>query len=98
MPEPILNPGELDEAMRSLVGWSVVDATLTKKFMFSDFVDAMEFVNQLAENAEAVRHHPDIDIRYNKVTVGLSTHDSGGITQLDVQMASVANDLADVAR
>jgi 4a-hydroxytetrahydrobiopterin dehydratase len=92
--EPKLNDEELDRAMASLFGWSIVDDTLTKTFGFADFVEAMRFVNRLAEQAEAAQHHPDIDIRYSKVTIGLSTHDSGGITALDTRMASVADELA----
>jgi 4a-hydroxytetrahydrobiopterin dehydratase len=55
----------------------------------------MEFVNQVAEEAESVNHHPDIDIRYNKVTLALTTHDSGGITQNDVDLAVAADQVAD---
>ncbi len=60
---------------------------LVRDFVFADFVAAMVFVNRLAEAAESAGHHPDIDIRYNRVRVALATHDAGGITQKDVALA-----------
>ena len=55
-----------------------------RTFRFADFVHAIDFVEHLAEVAEAQQHHPDIDIRYNKVTLRLSSHDAGGVTMRDV--------------
>jgi len=80
------------------LGWMVEDGALTKTFTFHDFVHAMQFVNRLAESAEEAQHHPDIDIRYNKVTVGLSTHDEGGITEKDFALAEEAERAASVGR
>ena len=54
----------------------------------------MDFVNQIAEAAEAVNHHPDIHINYNKVTLVLVSHDSGGVTQRDIRMAGKINEIA----
>lgn len=60
-------------------------------FRFPDFKTAMQFVNKVADAAEQANHHPDIDIRYNTVTMALVSHDSGGVTQRDVSMAGVIN-------
>jgi 4a-hydroxytetrahydrobiopterin dehydratase len=61
---------------------------LEQSFEFADFVGAMRFVNSVAEAAERAGHHPDIDIRYNKVLLSLSSHDSGGITERDTALAA----------
>ncbi len=79
---------ELKEAVDKLSGWRLEDGKLLHDFEFTDFVAAMAFVNKIAEVAESAAHHPDIDIRYNKVRLGLVTHDAGGITAKDVEMAA----------
>ena len=89
-----LSADQIKGHLQKLPGWQVDDATLRKTYQFPSFVKSMEFVNQLAEMAESVQHHPDIDIRYNKVALGLSTHDAGGITVSDIEMAASADDLA----
>jgi 4a-hydroxytetrahydrobiopterin dehydratase len=66
----------------------VSDRTLEQSFEFEDFVAAMRFVNSVAEAAERAGHHPDIDIRYNKVRLALSSHDSGGLTERDTALAA----------
>lgn len=81
--------------MTEIFGWSVADNALTKTFAFEDFVQSMQFVNRLGIAAEAAQHHPDIDIRYSKVTVSLSTHDSGGITEKDFALAQEADAVAE---
>jgi 4a-hydroxytetrahydrobiopterin dehydratase len=63
---------------------------------FDDFVQAMKFVNQIADAAQAANHHPDILINYNKVTLTLVSHDSGGVTQRDIRMAAKINQIAGV--
>src|ERR1700744_239051 len=67
---------------------------LAREFKFADFLAAMGFVNRLAKAAESAGHHPDIDIRYNRVRVALVTHDAGGITQKDVAVARATDRLA----
>jgi len=89
-----LSANQIQDRLQKLPGWRVEDDTLRKTYQFPSFPKAMEFVNQLAEMAESVQHHPDIDIRYSKVSLGLTTHDSGGITANDVEMAASADDLA----
>ena len=66
-----------------------------KNYEFKDFNHAMDFVNQVAQTAESIHHHPDIDIRYNKVALALTTHDSGGVTMNDVRLAAACDDFAD---
>jgi len=82
-----LNDTELKEAIAKLPGWRLAEGKLLRDFAFADFKAAMVFVNRIAEVAESVGHHPDIDIRYNKVRLGLVTHDAGGITAKDAEMA-----------
>ena len=65
-----------------------------RTFRFADFVHAIGFVEHLAEVAEEQQHHPDIDIRYNKVTLRLSSHDAGGVTTRDVRLAEAIQHLA----
>ncbi len=78
---------EIQRALGSLPGWSRRGDVLTKTFTFQRFLDGIDFVVRVAHQAEAANHHPDIDIRYNKVTCTLSTHDAGGITEKDLQLA-----------
>jgi 4a-hydroxytetrahydrobiopterin dehydratase len=86
-----LTPDEIKEVLKTTPGWVLEDGKLTRDWTFKDFVQAMEFVNQLATLAEAAGHHPDIDIRYNKVHLSLISHDAGGITQRDAAMAKQIN-------
>jgi 4a-hydroxytetrahydrobiopterin dehydratase len=67
--------------------WHLDGGKLVRDWSFKDFVEAMLFVNRIAALAEQAGHHPDIDIRYNKVRLGLVTHDAGGITESDAAMA-----------
>jgi 4a-hydroxytetrahydrobiopterin dehydratase len=89
-----LTDGEIQTRLNDLPGWAVQDNALRRTYQFPDFVAAIKFVNQLADEAERVQHHPDIDIRYNKVTLTLSTHDSGGITAKDFGLAQRADGFA----
>ena len=74
-------------ALAGLDGWKRAGDAIEKTFKFEDFPKAMAFVNRVAEEAEAAQHHPDIDIRWNQVTMSLSTHDAGGLTEKDMHMA-----------
>ncbi len=71
----------------NLPGWSRRGDAITKTFQFRDFLTGINFVPAVAKAADAADHHPDIDIRYTKVTCTLSTHSAGGITQKDLDMA-----------
>lgn len=86
-----LEPEELTQALALAPGWKMVDGKLQREWTFADFVEAMEFVKRVAMIAEDVGHHPDIDIRYNRVMLGLVTHDVGGITASDARMAARLN-------
>ena len=83
----ILTPEMVQEGLRSLPHWNLEGKEIVRHYQFPDFAAAMVFVNQVAEKAETADHHPDIDIRYNKVRLALVTHDAGGITQKDVDLA-----------
>lgn len=80
---------EADIAARlsELPGWELVSGRLQKTFTFNSFVDAFGFMSRVALIAEAMNHHPDWSNVYNRVTIGLSTHDVGGISPLDVTLA-----------
>ena len=78
---------EVEAALASLPGWSVRDGALVKQFALPSFLAAVDFVNTLASLAEEANHHPDLDIRYDKVRVSLVTHSEGGITEKDLEMA-----------
>jgi 4a-hydroxytetrahydrobiopterin dehydratase len=82
-----LTKAELDEIIHRHPGWKLESGKLVREWTFSDFVEAMAFVNRVAALAENAGHHPDIDIRYNRVLLGLISHDAGGITRRDVTMA-----------
>ena len=82
-----LNVAEIEETLKAHPEWHLERGKLERKWTFKDFVEAMAFVNRLATVAEAAGHHPDIDIRYNQVTLGLISHDAGGLTKRDAAMA-----------
>jgi len=77
----------IEAALTDLEGWAYEDGELVRTFRFHDFAGSVEFVERLAEVAEGMGHHPDVDIRYNKVVVHLVTHDAGGVTPADLGVA-----------
>ncbi len=83
----LLSDIAIQRELGSLPGWSRRGDLLTRTYTFRNFLDAIAFVNRVAEHAESANHHPDIDIRYSRVTLTLSTHDAGGITQNDLDLA-----------
>lgn len=83
-----LSPEAVTHALSDLPGWRLEDGELTRTWTFPGFVDSISFVDRVAPLAEEAGHHPDIDIRYNKVTLSLTTHDAGGLTSLDTDLAS----------
>lgn len=85
---------EIRRALANLPGWSRKGDALTKTYSFARFADGIRFVQQIAEVADGMNHHPDIDIRYTKVSFALSTHDAGGITQLDLDLAKKIEETA----
>ncbi|MEB3278794.1 MAG: 4a-hydroxytetrahydrobiopterin dehydratase [Lyngbya sp.] len=83
----VLDETEVQQMAAEVPDWQVEGKELKQVMKFKDFVTAMEFVNKLIEPAEAAGHHPDITISYNKVTISLTTHDAGGLTEKDFAMA-----------
>jgi 4a-hydroxytetrahydrobiopterin dehydratase len=82
-----LNAAEIEEVLKIHPEWKLQEGKLVREWTFKDFVEAMQFVNRVAVLAEAAGHHPDIDVRYNRVLLGLVSHDAGGITKRDSAMA-----------
>ena len=74
--------------------WNEIDNTITKSFEFNSYLDGIDFVNAVANVAEQENHHPDISIGYCKVTISLTTHDSGTITEKDYKLAKLIDDLS----
>jgi 4a-hydroxytetrahydrobiopterin dehydratase len=88
---PPLSETEIASRLKSLPDWKVEGGELTRTFAFKDFVASLAFVNKVGDLAEKAGHHPDIDIRYNRVRLALVTHDAGGITAKDFDLAAAAN-------
>ena len=84
----LLTGNEIAEGLSSLEGWGQDGNQITKQFKFKNFVESMGFVTKVAILAERVDHHPDILIEYSRVTIALSTHSEGGLTEKDFSLAS----------
>ncbi len=94
MSEPVLSAAEVDAAIaEQQLGWERQDDELVTTVKLHDFAAALEFVNAVGAAAEAVNHHPDIDIRWNTVNLALTTHDSGGLTVFDLALAAAIDRL-----
>ncbi|MBD1813041.1 4a-hydroxytetrahydrobiopterin dehydratase [Microcoleus sp. MON1_C1] len=83
----LINHTEIQERASQLSGWTIEGKQLRSTRLFKDFIEAIAFVNKLVAPSEAAGHHPDIEISYNKVTVNLTTHDAGGLTEKDFALA-----------
>jgi 4a-hydroxytetrahydrobiopterin dehydratase len=83
-----LRETEITTALAALKGWGRKDATIVKSYSFPGFREAMAFVNRVADLAEELNHHPDILVSYDKVTLTLSSHDAGGLTERDFRLAA----------
>jgi 4a-hydroxytetrahydrobiopterin dehydratase len=88
-----LTDAEIQAQMAQVPDWAVEGDRLQRTYRFKDFVEAIAFVNKLVEPAEAAGHHPDIAVSYNRVTVTLTTHDAGGLTQKDFDLAATLSKL-----
>jgi len=84
---------DLNNALEQLQEWHLTVDVITREFHFKDFKESMTFANNIAEEAEKMNHHPDILIRYNKVTLTLTTHSAGGLTQKDFELAKIIDKL-----
>ena len=89
-----LSEAQVDAALADLPDWQLVDGKLHREFKFADFVSAFGFMTQAAIVAETMNHHPEWFNVYNRVTVDLTTHDAGGLTELDLQLAARMNQIA----
>lgn len=89
-----LSEKDLKSRLESLPEWSDVSGSIQKTYQFDDFIAAMRFVNGVADHAEKAQHHPDILVRWNKVTITLNTHDAGGVTAKDFQSAAAYDAMA----
>ena len=90
----VLSAEMVQESLTSLPGWKLEGKEIVRHYQFADFAAGMVFVNQVAEKAEAAGHHPDIDIRYNKVRLALVSHDKGGLTKRDMTMAKTIDSIS----
>lgn len=88
-----LSPQRIEELLAEHDDWALNGDTLQRTFNLPGFRDAIEFVNHVAELAEDAQHHPDIMIRFNKVTLTLTTHDSGGLTERDFRFAAATDEM-----
>jgi 4a-hydroxytetrahydrobiopterin dehydratase len=93
---PPLSEEEVQAALAGLPGWELGDGELVKTFKFPTFMDAIEFINRVAEVAEAANHHPDIENHHNRVRLGLYTWSQGAVTQRDVALAREIESVASV--
>jgi 4a-hydroxytetrahydrobiopterin dehydratase len=89
----LLTDNQITSHLKTMPGWSLLGKEIHRTFERKDFVAAMGFVTQVAIIAERADHHPDIDIRWNKVTITLSTHSAGGITAKDFTLAQEIDEL-----
>jgi 4a-hydroxytetrahydrobiopterin dehydratase len=82
-----LKQNQIEAKLARVKGWKLQGKQISRLYVFEDFVHSIRFVNRVARFAESMNHHPDIDIRYNKVRLTLTTHDEGGLTMRDFSLA-----------
>ena len=82
-----LNDEDIERRLGELEGWERAGDAIRRSFKFKDFVGSVQFVNRLVEPAEDMNHHPDLEISWNRVTVSLTTHSEGGLTDNDFELA-----------
>lgn len=90
---PALSPEQAQARLGQLQGWQIEGDQLVKVFQFRHFRESLAFVNRVGTAAEEAGHHPDIDIRYSRVKLSLSTHDAGGLTARDFELAAKVDGL-----
>lgn len=94
MRPPKLGDAEIEHSMTTVKGWTRAGNAITKTFVFAKYLDGITWVQKVAAAAERLGHHPDLNIRYNKITATLSTHDAGGLTKYDFDLAGEMDALA----
>jgi len=87
----LLSQTQIDEALKTLDGWTLEGNAIRKQFTFKGFPEAVAFVSRLVPDAERADHHPDITINYRRVTLSWSTHDEGGLTAKDIAGARMSD-------
>jgi len=90
----VLDDAAIEQGLQGLPGWQRRNHQIVKTFEHRNFLEAIAFVNQVAEVAEAMQHHPDIDIRWSRVSLTLSTHSAGGLTEKDLDVARRIEEMA----
>jgi 4a-hydroxytetrahydrobiopterin dehydratase len=93
MSDSLLSSAEIDQQLAKTPSWKIVNGEITRTFELADFRAALALVNKAGELAESAGHHPDIDIRYNKVRFALVTHSAGGLTKKDFDLAAQIDSL-----
>lgn len=91
----LIDPDELEGLLKKLPEWDLENNSIVRMMEFDDFMEGIDFVNAVAEIAEEAGHHPDIDIRWCTITVRLTTHDVGGLTEADLDVAKKIDTLVD---
>ena len=91
---PLLSEDDVQRRLGDLDGWRREGDALRREFKFEDFKGSVDFINRITPQAEAMNHHPDLAISWNTVTVTISTHSEGGITENDFELASRIDSLA----
>ena len=84
---PALSPKQIKASLKAVSNWSQSAQTISRTFKFEGFLKSVAFVDRIAKKAQKSNHHPDIDIRFDQVTLALTTHDEGGITEKDFSLA-----------
>ncbi|HEY9762861.1 MAG TPA: 4a-hydroxytetrahydrobiopterin dehydratase [Trichocoleus sp.] len=90
----LVSEAEAQLKLSQLPNWVLENSTLKTTRSFEDFIEAINFINRLVEPSEAAGHHPDICISYNQVTLSLTTHDAGGLTDKDFEMAATLSKIS----
>lgn len=91
----VLSKEDLKRLLKKTPEWEIDGKKITRSIEFDGFTEAVDFLNEVAEVAEDEGHHPDVDIRYGKVVLMLTTHDAGGVTEADVEVAKRLDNLID---
>ncbi len=91
---PVLPDDEVRQQLADLPEWALADGRIAREYRLDDFRQTVAFVVRIAFEAEAANHHPDLDLRYNRLHVGLSTHSEGGVTSKDLELAHAIEALA----
>jgi 4a-hydroxytetrahydrobiopterin dehydratase len=90
----LLDESQIQQRLTQLEGWTLEGKQIRLVRKFKGFVESIAFINQLVEPAESANHHPDLSISYNKVTIVLTTHDAGGLTEQDFALAKIITQIS----